>query len=78
MADFFAQFGRLHVLINNAGFGGEFHTDEQSLGTLDYDAFEIIMRTNGLGALAITETLKDNLLAGNQKKVIAMTSSLIL
>jgi NAD(P)-dependent dehydrogenase (short-subunit alcohol dehydrogenase family) len=66
----------IDVLVNNAGFAGAMHTDEQSFGSLDYDVFEVVMRTNGLGALAVTEALVGSIKAGTQKKVIAMSSTL--
>ncbi|HAY44996.1 MAG TPA: short-chain dehydrogenase [Gammaproteobacteria bacterium] len=67
---------QIDVLLNNAGYGGDFSGPSQALGTLDYDSFETIMRTNGLGALAVTEAFVDNVRASDRGVVVAMSSNL--
>lgn len=62
---------RIDVLINNAGITG--HRDN-GLGTMDYEAWEAAMRTNVMGPMKVTEALIDNLLAGEQKKLITISS----
>jgi len=64
----------IDVLINNAGTLGD--VPKQTIGALDQAEFEQVMAANTFGALKLSETLKPNLLAGQQKKVFAMTSGL--
>ena len=66
----------IDVLLNNAGFGGDFTGPSQALGSLDYDAFETVMRTNGLGALMVSEAFLDNVKASDRKLILAMSSAL--
>ena len=61
------------VLINNAGITG--HRDN-GMGTMDYPAWEAAMRTNVMGPMKVTEALIDNLLAGEQKKLITISSKM--
>ncbi len=64
----------IDVLVNNAGiFGG---LSSQQLGTLDAVAFEQAMRVNSYAPLRVSQALLDNLAAGRQKKIIAITSGL--
>ena len=76
----------IDVLINNAGvfvLGGEggkwnnagAHYDGQSFGTLDYDQFEVFMKTNVAGPAMVTEAFVDNVKASKQKKIVAISSS---
>ncbi|NDE00567.1 MAG: SDR family oxidoreductase [Gammaproteobacteria bacterium] len=62
----------LDVLINNAGDTDQFRG--QSLGTLDHDRFDYLMRLNAQGPLRVTEALLPNLQAGSQKKIVAISS----
>ena len=64
----------IDVLVNNAGvFGG---LSGQQLGTLDAIGFEQAMRVNSYAPLRISQAFLDNLAAGRQKKIIAITSGL--
>jgi NAD(P)-dependent dehydrogenase (short-subunit alcohol dehydrogenase family) len=66
----------IDVLLNNAGYAGNFSGPSQALGTLDYDAFDTIMRTNGVGALAVSEAFVDNVKSSDRKVIVAMSSNL--
>ena len=61
----------IDVLINNAGITG--HRDN-GLGSMDYEAWEAALRTNVLGPMKVTEALIDLLLAGEQKKLVTISS----
>lgn len=62
----------IDVLINNAGVLGDL--DGQTLGTFKYDTFRDVMMVNTYGALALSEALLKNVLASEQKKIVAVTS----
>ena len=62
----------IDILINNAGVLGSH--DEQSLGTLSRKSFHEVMDINAYGALAVSEALRDNVIAGGGKKIVAITS----
>ncbi len=62
------------VLINNAGVLGD--VPKQSFGSLDRDVFHQVMDTNVFGAWAVTEAFRDNVVASEQKKIVALTSLL--
>ncbi len=66
----------IDVLINNAGIMG---TDDspsaQTFGTLDYDLFEIFVRTNALGPLKVAESFLPHVAASNLKKIVNISSS---
>ncbi len=65
----------IDVLINNAGITGDFTKPKpQSLGTLDYDMAVHFFRTNALGALKVSEAFMDNVVASDQKKIVAISS----
>jgi NAD(P)-dependent dehydrogenase (short-subunit alcohol dehydrogenase family) len=66
----------IDVLLNNAGYAGNFSGPSQALGTLDYDAFDTIMRTNGVGALMVTEAFVDNVKSSDRGTIVAMSSNL--
>ncbi len=70
----------LDVLINNAGVFGPKRTADndhrQSFGAIDYDIVMDVLRVNTLAPLKLTEALIDNVLAGEQKKVVTITSAL--
>ena len=61
----------IDVLINNAGDTDQFRG--QSLGTLDHDRFDYLMRLNAQGPLRVTEALLPNLETGTQKKIVALS-----
>ena len=76
----------IDVLINNAGvvilggkdgawWGGGADTKGQNFGSLNYDEFDVFMRTNVAGPARVTEEFFQNVKASKQKKVIAISSS---
>ena len=71
----------IDVLINNAGIAtiGEFKgigvDENQTLGTLNYDQFELFIRTNVRGPIMISEAFLDHVKDSKQKKIIAISSA---
>ncbi len=76
----------IDVLINNAGvviLGGEggawrgpgADVDGQKFGSLNYDEFDVFMRTNVAGPARVTEAFFPLVKASKQKKIIAISSS---
>ena len=76
----------IDVLINNAGvvvlggkdgawWGNGADSKGQTFGTLNYDEFDVFMRTNVAGPSMVTEELLPNVKASRQKKIIAISSS---
>jgi NAD(P)-dependent dehydrogenase (short-subunit alcohol dehydrogenase family) len=76
----------IDVLINNAGvviLGGQdgawrgpgADVKGQNFGTLNYDEFDVFMKTNVAGPSMVTEEFFQNVKASKQKKVIAISSS---
>jgi NAD(P)-dependent dehydrogenase (short-subunit alcohol dehydrogenase family) len=73
----------IDVLINNAGIYGRPDAPAwpeaakaQSLGAMDYDLWEDTLRINLLGPFRVTSRLLPNLLAGERKLVVMMSSDL--
>lgn len=64
----------IDLLINNAGISGG--REEQTLGTLARKAFHDVVDVNAFGALAVSQAFIENVAASQQKKIIAMTSSI--
>jgi NAD(P)-dependent dehydrogenase (short-subunit alcohol dehydrogenase family) len=64
----------IDILINNAGVLGR-HEDE-TLGSFSRTGFHGVMDVNVFGALAVSEALRDNVIASSKKKIIAITSGL--
>ena len=62
----------IDVLLNNAGDTDEFRG--QSFGGLAHDRFDYAMRLNAQGPLRVTEALIANVVASEQKKIIAISS----
>lgn len=75
----------IDVLINNAGVyadRSECREDDcggragmQSLGSMDYDLFDTIMAVNVRGAIAVSESFIENVIASKQKKLISLGST---
>lgn len=69
----------LDVLINNAGIIGPLpvaeHIGRQHFGTLDYALWEQVLRTNTFGPVRMAEVLLPNILAGEQKKICTLSST---
>jgi NAD(P)-dependent dehydrogenase (short-subunit alcohol dehydrogenase family) len=64
----------IDILINNAGITGD--KADNTLGTFNRQAFNDVMSTNVYGALALSQALLSNVMAGEKKKIIAVTSGL--
>jgi NAD(P)-dependent dehydrogenase (short-subunit alcohol dehydrogenase family) len=66
----------IDVLINNAGV---YQVDgtyaNQQFGQLAFDKFEVFAETNVKGPMMVTQAFIDNVRAGGQKKIIAISSS---
>ncbi len=62
----------IDLLINNAGALGD--APGQTLGTFDKKTFDQVFGTNVFGTLSVTEAFKDNVVASQQKKIVALTS----
>jgi NAD(P)-dependent dehydrogenase (short-subunit alcohol dehydrogenase family) len=66
----------IDLLINNAGIMGTGDpASAQTFGTLNYDLFEIYMRTNALGPLKVAESFLPHVAASNLKKIVNISSS---
>ena len=65
------------VLINNAGIIGPVRDDiaKQSFGTMDYDAWDRVLRTNTQAPFKVTEAFFGNIMKGDQKKVGIISST---
>lgn len=62
----------IDLLINNAGVLGD--TIGQTLGGFNYANFQDVMGVNVYGALAASQAFRDNVIASQQKKIVAITS----
>ncbi|OSI73182.1 SDR family oxidoreductase [Bradyrhizobium canariense] len=62
----------IDVLINNAGINGT--PKAQSAERIDVDGWMTTMRINALAPVLIAQALRDNLLRGSQKKLVAISS----
>ena len=67
------------VLINNAGIIGPMpiqdHLDAQHFGTIDYDVWDQVIRTNTFAPIKMAEAFLENVAAGEQKKIITLSST---
>ena len=70
----------LDVLINNAGVIGPIpireNIERQHFGTIDYDVWEEVIRTNTFGPVKMAEAFVDNIAASEQKKLVSLSSTL--
>ena len=64
----------IDVLINNAGILGD--RDDQMLGTFSRKGFHYVMDVNAFGPLVVSEAFRNNVVAGKEKKIVAVTSGL--
>lgn len=70
----------IDILINNAAMlsAGAFDDPEafskQVVGNLDYELFDAYMATNARGSIKMSEAFLPNIKAGNQKKIIVISS----
>lgn len=62
----------IDVLINNAGLLAE-HPERQVLGNMDFELFELYLRTNTIGAAKVTEAFAENLVAAKGRVVAIST-----
>ena len=62
----------IDILINNAGVFGDFA--DQGFGALKHELFDQFMRTNARGPLKMSEAFLPHVKAGQQKKILAITS----
>ncbi len=61
----------IDLLINNAGVYGPGH---ESLGAIDYQAWERVLAVNTLGPVRVAEALLDCLRAGSRRQIVSVTS----
>jgi NAD(P)-dependent dehydrogenase (short-subunit alcohol dehydrogenase family) len=70
----------IDILINNAAIWtiGDRNDPQdraaQAFGTLDYDQFELFMRTNVAGPIRVAEAFIEQVKAGREKKIITISS----
>lgn len=68
----------IDILINNAGmFGpkpGADNDPRQSFGSIDYDIWLQVLRTNTLAPVKLAEALFDNVIASATKKIVTISS----
>ncbi|MEX2525864.1 MAG: SDR family oxidoreductase, partial [Gammaproteobacteria bacterium] len=62
---------KIDILINNAGISGH---GAQSFRELDIDKLDWTFQVNSLGPMRVTQALHDNLLAGEGKKILHVSS----
>lgn len=62
----------IDVLLNNAAMLGDPAT--QDFGALDYEVMARVYAVNTVGTMKMTEAFIDNVMASDQKKVVAITS----
>jgi len=69
----------IDVLLNNAGIIGPTpildHIDQQYFGSIDYDIWDSVIRTNTFAPVKMAETFVENVAAGTQKKIITLSST---
>lgn len=63
----------IDILINNAGVSGGMQN--QMFGKMDYAVFEDVLRVNTIAPLAISEAFMPSILAGQDKRIVAISSS---
>ena len=62
----------IDVLLNNAAMLGD--PADQDFGELDYDLMQRVYAVNTVGTMKMTEAFIDNVMASEQKKIVAITS----
>ncbi|MEO7386784.1 MAG: SDR family oxidoreductase [Gammaproteobacteria bacterium] len=63
----------IDILLNNAGIGGG--AENQLFTKLNYDSFGEVMAVNAVGPIKVCEAFLKHVQAGNQKKMITVSSS---
>lgn len=70
----------IEILLNNAGvFGPKPKANgdmRQNFGHLDYQLWEQMLRVNTMAPMKVAEVFLSNLMAGDEKKIISITSQL--
>jgi NAD(P)-dependent dehydrogenase (short-subunit alcohol dehydrogenase family) len=64
----------IDILINNAGVVGELRDPGQQFGNLDFAAYPQFIDVNVAGPLRVSEAFYDNVVASDQKKIVAISS----
>lgn len=69
----------IDVLLNNAGIIGPIPIDEnikrQNFGTMEYDVWADVLRTNTFAPVKMAEVFLDNIAASDQKKLVTISST---
>jgi NAD(P)-dependent dehydrogenase (short-subunit alcohol dehydrogenase family) len=69
----------IDVLLNNAGIIGPFPIDEnikrQHFGSMEYDVWADVLRTNTFAPVRMAEVFLENVAASNQKKIVTISST---
>lgn len=63
----------IDLLINNAGVGSP---RGETLGSLDYAAWQRVLDTNSLGPMRVTEAFLENVMRGGAKQIVTITSGM--
>ena len=66
---------KLDILVNNAGVYYE-RWGKDKLGIIDYNAWQETFDVNTLGAMRVTEALRENLAQGEKRLVVAISSNM--
>ncbi len=69
----------IDVLLNNAGIIGPIpildHIEKQHFGSIDYDVWDTVIRTNTFAPIKMAEAFVENVAASEQKKIITLSST---
>ena len=69
----------IDVLLNNAGIIGPFPIDKnirrQNFGTMEYDVWADVLRTNTFAPVKMAEVFLENIAASDQKKLVTISST---
>lgn len=63
----------IDLLLHNAGVAGA--RAGQGLGSFDYDLYRLVLETNAIGPMRLTEALLGNVALSGQKKIVTISSS---
>ena len=69
----------IDVLINNAGIIGPIpipeHIERQHFGSMDYELWDRVLRTNTMAPLKMAEAFVEHVAASEQKKIVTLSST---
>jgi len=69
----------IDVLLNNAGIIGAFpiaeNVDRQHFGSMEYELWEQVLRTNTFAPVRMAEVFLENVAASEQKKIVTISST---